>query len=54
MVMQQQYKKQGSYVIHHIQPISKGGGVYDMGNLVVVTPRYHQEVLDPSIHFGSK
>ena len=54
VVTQQQYKKQGSYVIHHIQPISKGGGVYDMGNLVVVTPRYHQEVLDPSIHFGSK
>jgi len=41
---------QGAYVLHHIDPIQHGGGVYDMSNLLVVTPRYHQEARDPSSH----
>ncbi|MEU9447308.1 DUF6531 domain-containing protein [Streptomyces sp. NPDC048277] len=44
---------QGRYVLHHVQPIGRGGGVYDLDNLVVVTPRYHKEVLDGGYHFGS-
>ncbi|MFD4569201.1 RHS repeat-associated core domain-containing protein [Streptomyces sp. NPDC058467] len=48
----QEYKGQTSYVLHHVTPIQRGGGVYDLDNLVVVTPRYHQEVLDGSYHMG--
>jgi hypothetical protein len=44
---------QGRYVLHHVQPIGRGGGVYDLDNLVVVTPRYHKEILDGGYHFGS-
>jgi RHS repeat-associated protein len=49
---EQQYKSQKSYVLHHMTPIQHGGGVYDMGNLVVITPRGHQSILDPKYHFG--
>jgi hypothetical protein len=38
--------------IHHRQPISQGGSVYDLDNLLIVTPRYHREVLDPVYHRG--
>jgi hypothetical protein len=41
-----------SYVLHHKLPIHQGGAVYDMSNLVVVTPRMHAEILDGSFHFG--
>ncbi|MFJ2832699.1 RHS repeat-associated core domain-containing protein [Streptomyces sp. NPDC087263] len=44
---------QGRYVLHHVQPIGRGGGVYDLDNLVVVTPRYHKEILDGGYHYGS-
>ncbi|MFO0615283.1 MAG: RHS repeat-associated core domain-containing protein [Polyangiaceae bacterium] len=43
--------KMGSYQIHHITPIHQGGDVYDIDNMIVVTPRYHQEVLDPGYHY---
>jgi hypothetical protein len=39
------------YEIHHKTPIHDGGGVYDIDNLVIVTPRYHKEILDPAYHF---
>ncbi|MFG2134991.1 RHS repeat-associated core domain-containing protein [Streptomyces sp. NPDC048751] len=42
--------KNSNYVLHHVTPIQRGGGVYDLDNLIVVTPRYHEEVLDPSYH----
>lgn len=42
--------KNNAYVLHHVKPIQHGGGVYDMDNIIVVTPRYHQEVLDPTYH----
>ncbi|MEX1653959.1 putative T7SS-secreted protein [Streptomyces pseudovenezuelae] len=48
-----QHHGQGRYVLHHVQPIQRGGGVYDLDNLVVVTPRYHAEILDGGYHFGS-
>ncbi|MFE9751133.1 HNH endonuclease signature motif containing protein [Saccharothrix saharensis] len=48
----QQYGGQRRYVLHHLDPIQHGGGVYDLNNLVVVTPRYHREVLDSRYHYG--
>jgi RHS repeat-associated protein len=43
--------KNTSYALHHAQPIQHGGGVYDMDNLRIVTPRYHAEILDPTYHY---
>ncbi|WP_247701713.1 DNRLRE domain-containing protein [Streptomyces sp. F63] len=43
--------KNNSYVLHHRTPIHDGGGVYDLDNLVIVTPQYHAEVLDPGYHY---
>lgn len=40
------------YNIHHIRPVHQGGGLYDLDNIVIVTPRYHSEVLAPSYHYG--
>lgn len=40
------------YVLHHKTPINQGGGVYDMDNLYIVTPKYHKEILDPAYHYG--
>lgn len=48
----QQYQGQKRYVLHHVTPIWAGGGVYDMDNLVIVTPRYHAEILDPTYHYN--
>ena len=41
-----------SYVLHHNTPIQRGGGVYDMNNITVMTPRFHLDVLDRGYHFG--
>ncbi|GIF38687.1 polymorphic toxin-type HINT domain-containing protein [Actinoplanes xinjiangensis] len=49
----QQYGGGRNYVLHHSQPIQHGGGVYDMDNLVVVTPLYHSQILSPSYHYGN-
>ncbi|ATZ13315.1 RHS domain-containing protein [Erwinia amylovora] len=43
--------KNKSYVLHHRTPIQHGGGIYDVDNLIVVTPRYHLDVLDRAYHF---
>ncbi|MFI1919362.1 putative T7SS-secreted protein [Nocardia sp. NPDC020380] len=40
------------YNLHHVNPIHNGGGVYDLDNLAVVTPRFHAEVLDPDFHYN--
>ncbi|MCC6630405.1 MAG: hypothetical protein IT340_23755 [Chloroflexi bacterium] len=40
-----------SYILHHKHSIHDGGDVCDMDNLIVVTPRYHRDVLDPSYHY---
>ncbi|MDI1446041.1 DUF6531 domain-containing protein [Polyangium sp. 6x1] len=47
----QQYGGHMSYILHHNTPIQHGGAVYDMANLTVVTPQFHQTILDPSYHF---
>lgn len=31
----------GRFILHHILPIEHGGGVYDMSNLLVTSPRLH-------------
>lgn len=54
VVKSQAVGKLDGYVLHHRTPIQHGGGVYDLDNIVVVTPRYHKEVLDPSYHMGRK
>jgi len=41
-----------SYELHHRQPIQRGGGVYNLDNLAVTSPRYHGEVLPPETHYG--
>ena len=48
----QQYGGALSYVLHHKKPIYDGGGVYNLDNIVIVTPRVHQEILDKAYHFN--
>lgn len=43
---------QKSYILHHKTPIQRGGAVYDMNNIVIVTPRLHKEILDGSFDYG--
>ena len=43
-----------SYQLHHVKPIHDNGGVYDLSNIIIVTPRYHKEMLDPKYHRGGK
>lgn len=50
---QQVGKTKRSYELHHRTPIQHGGGVYDLDNIMIVTPRYHQEVLSPLFHYGN-
>lgn len=49
----QRYKSMRRYILHHDTTISREGGVYDMTNLVVVTPLLHQQITDPGYHFGA-
>jgi hypothetical protein len=42
-----QQGKKMKFEIHHIVAIENGGGVYDLHNLIVVSPRRHHE-----IHYG--
>ncbi|WP_280137086.1 RHS repeat-associated core domain-containing protein [Methylobacterium indicum] len=44
--------KAKTYVLHHRQPIWDNGAVYDSDNIAVVTPRYHQEILNPDYHYN--
>jgi hypothetical protein len=48
----QQMPGQLRYELHHRTPIHAGGGVYDADNIMVVTPRFHREVLDPRYHYN--
>ncbi|PES55664.1 WXG100 family type VII secretion target [Bacillus thuringiensis] len=50
----QQYGEHKVYVLHHKQPIHQGGDVYNLDNLIIVSPKIHQTILDPSYHFGKK
>lgn len=44
--------KQTKYTIHHSIPINNGGSVFDIDNLIITTPKYHKEILDPILHYG--
>ncbi|MHC1748019.1 MAG: hypothetical protein AB9856_06450 [Cellulosilyticaceae bacterium] len=46
--------KVGRYAIHHKVPIHAGGGVYDLSNLVIVTPIMHIDILDRNYHFNKQ
>jgi hypothetical protein len=48
------YGKHKSYILHHKQPIDKGVEVYNLDNIIVTSPRMHQNILDPAYHFGKK
>ncbi|MBU5267103.1 colicin [Virgibacillus proomii] len=48
------YGKHKSYILHHKQPIDKGGDVYNLDNLMITSPKMYQNILDPAYHFGKK
>lgn len=51
--LQEQWsRKVYGYQLHHIKPIHDRGGIYDLDNIMIVTPRYHNEILDPKYHKG--
>ncbi len=41
-----------TYIIHHRRTIASGGPVFDMSNMLIVTPSRHQDILPPSEHFA--
>jgi hypothetical protein len=43
--------QQKSYILHHKTPIQHGGGVYNLDNIVIVTPRLHKEILEGRYHY---
>ncbi|WP_394852517.1 hypothetical protein [Enterobacter roggenkampii] len=43
--------KNRSYVLHQRTPIQHGGGIHDVDNQVIVTTRYHLDILDRAYHF---
>ncbi len=52
--LSQQNHAQSLYELHHIQPIRHNGAVYDLCNLMIVTPRYHEEVLLKEYHYETR
>ena len=50
----QQYGKLKSYTLHHKTPIHVGGGVYNLDNIVIVTPLMHENILSPEYHRGHR
>lgn len=48
----QWYRKKKSYEIHHANPLHSGGRVYDMRNMIVLTPLGHAHILPPKVHYG--
>lgn len=47
----QWYGRQRAYIVHHRRTIASGGAVYDMSNMLIVTPDRHQDILPPRDHF---
>ena len=48
----QRVGRRRTYELHHVRPIARGGALYDLSNLMIVTPLYHASVLNPRYHFG--
>lgn len=42
-----------SYQLHHHHPIHQEGGVYEISNLIIVTPLLHANLLFPDYHYGT-
>lgn len=40
------------YELHHMTPIHQGGAVYELNNIIVVTPKFHEEILTRAYHYG--
>lgn len=51
VIKEQRLGSRSRYELHHKKPIWDGGDVYNLDNLVIVSPRYHQEILDKDYHF---
>lgn len=51
-VESQSVGKNVKYELHHIEPINQGGHVYDVSNIMMVTPRFHQEALIEGYHYA--
>lgn len=49
---EQRLGRQRSYILHHIMPIKQGGSVYDMNNIMIVTPLFHNSTLIPEFHYN--
>jgi RHS repeat-associated protein len=45
---------QTTYILHHITPIYTGGSVYDLDNIMIVTPLFHNSTLTPEYHYNFK
>lgn len=43
----------GAYQLHHHNPIHSDGGVYEISNIIIVTPLLHTQLLLPEYHYGS-
>ena len=43
----------GSYQLHHNKPIHADGGVYEISNLIIVTPLLHTQLLLSEYHYGN-
>ncbi len=50
----QRFGGQYFYHLHHRNPVTRGGEVYDLSNIVIVTPMAHRSILDTRFHFGRK
>lgn len=48
---EQALEKENTYQLHHIHPLHRRGALYDAANLMIVTPRFHKEVLCREIHY---
>ena len=44
-----QYGGRREYEIHHIEAIQRGGGVYDLDNLIVLAPLPHMGIHNPQV-----
>lgn len=42
--LSESYGSRARYELHHVIPISKGGGVYDIDNIVILTPHQHVSI----------
>jgi len=42
----------GSYQLHHHHPIHNDGGVYEISNIIIVTPLLHTQLLSADYHYG--